>query len=161
MSYERHSYRMPYLSIFILIIGLVDTLRKGKLMDVNGFELLHFDARLLAEDHWLEVHTKQGDGPDDEWVEILGGGKGKNGRHHHTGINKDATIRFVKKRGVLKATSQIAENAITHELLDATKEHSDERRFVTEVGLSSNRISKKVWLSKIQLLRRDQTAEFG
>ena len=128
-------------------------------MNVKGFELLHFDARVLAEDYWLEVHTKQGDRADDEWVEILGGVKGEKGTHYHEGINKDATIRFIKKRGVLKATSQRAENAMTHELLDATRESGEEGKFITEVGLSSNKISKKVWVSKVQLLRRDQTTE--
>lgn len=139
---------------------MVESLRKNKLMEVRGFELLHFEARVLAEDHWLEVHTRQGSGPDDEWVEILGGVKGEKGTHYHEGINKDATIRFIKKRGVLKTAYQRAENAMTHELLDATKESGDAGKFVTEVGFSSNRISKKVWVSKVKLLRRDQTTEY-
>ena len=36
---------------------IVDSIRKSKVQDVRGFELLRFDARMLAEDHWLEVHT--------------------------------------------------------------------------------------------------------
>jgi hypothetical protein len=128
-------------------------------MDVKGFELLKFDARLLNEDRWLEVHTKPGSGPDDEWVEILGGITREKGVHFHEGINKDATLRFVKKRGVLKSTKQRAEDSHSHRQLDATEEVWGEGKFAIKVALLSNRISKKVWVSEVKLVRRDLTSE--
>lgn len=129
-------------------------------MDVSGFELLKFDARLLNEDRWLEVHTRAGSGQDDEWVEILGGVTNEKGVHFHEGINKDATIRFVKKRGVLKSTKQWAEDAVTHRQLDTAEEVWGEGKFSLKVALLSNKVSRKVWVSEVQLVRRDLTSEF-
>jgi hypothetical protein len=100
---------------------MVDSIRKGKVMNVEGFQLLEFNARLVAEDHWLEVHTRPGNGSDDEWIEFLGGIKGEKG-HLHTGINKDGSLRFAKRRGALKSLKQTAVNADTHETLDATED---------------------------------------
>ncbi len=139
---------------------MVDSIRKSKVMDVRGFELLSFDARLDAEDHWLEVHTKPGKKPDDEWVEIRGGIKGKKGEHFHSGINKDGTLRFKEKRGVLKSISLTAENADTHEVLDATEDSWGYGRFAVKCGLWSNKTRKIVWVSDLKLARRDQTSEF-
>ena len=129
-------------------------------MDVRGFELLGFDARVVAEDHWLEVHTKPGDGCDDEWVEFLGGVTGEKGAHFHGGIRKDATLRFMEKRGVLKSVSQSVENADTHQTLDATEDVWGDGKFAVRVGLRSNKPSKKVWVANLELVRRDLTSEF-
>lgn len=135
----------------------MDSIRKSKVMDVKGFKLLEFDARLLAEDHWLEVHTKLGERPDDEWVEFLGGIKGEKQPHLHVGINKDNTIRFAKKRGVLKSVSQRVVNADTQETLDATEDVWGDAPFSIGLRLNSYKPSKIVWVSDLQLVRNDLT----
>ena len=141
---------------------MVDSIRKSKVLDVRGFELLRFDARMDARNHWLEVHTKLGERPDDEWIEFLGGIKGKKGTKFHMGKNKDGTHRFLKRRGVLKSISQRVENADTHEVLDATEDSWGiaDSRFAVYWGLSSNKTRKIVWVSNLKLARKDQTSEF-
>jgi len=142
------------------MIFLVDSIKKSKVMDVRGFQLLEFNARLVAEDHWLEVHTRPGKGPDDEWIEFLGGIKGPKGIRFHMGKNKDGTHRFLDRRGVLKSISERAENADTHEVLDETRDSWGIGKFAIRLGFSSHKIRKIVWISNLQLARRDQTSEF-
>jgi len=137
---------------------LVGSIRKRKVMDVRGFQLLEFNARLVAEDHWLEVHTKPGRGPDDEWVEFLGGIKGEKQPHLHVGINKDTTLRFAKKRGVLKSVSQRVMNADTQDTLDATEDVWGDAPFSIGLRLNSYKPARVVWVSDLRLVRNDLTA---
>jgi hypothetical protein len=84
---------------------------ESKVTDVMGFKLEPFHERFVKGNRWLEIHTREGKGPDDEWIEIMGGTLGGCGKHFHQGFNKDMMNRFDRRKGEVHASRYLRQRA--------------------------------------------------
>lgn len=154
---------MPRKTLITRRPKLPNGLNQKKLLEVDEtYTLEPFHKRLESGDEWVEIWTRQGKEPGDEWVEIMAGSKKDGGAHYHLGINKNASRRFLKKRGVLKSITEFAVNKRTGELLDkqeATFSGGSEHSLIFR--LDASKLTKRVWVSEFRVARTDNFGEIA
>lgn len=131
---------------------------RSKVMNVAGFKLESFHKRIVKDNRWLEVHTREGKCPDDEWIEIMGGTLDGSGKHFRQGLNKDMTNRFNCRRGAVHASRYFADNVLTRERLDEDEVKGGLGEYTSIVRTHSGKITKTVRIVEVNLVRTDSVS---